>query len=162
MDILNSLNRQQIKAVTSPPGPVLVLAGPGSGKTRVLTHRAAYLIDELKIQPYHMLAVTFTNKAASAMGDRIESLLGQSAAGLTLGTFHSTCARVLRMEAEYLQVNQNYVIFDADDQLRVVKQIFKDLKINGDDRNKNTNKTLDMPFKLSIKLSFPNSLKPFI
>ncbi len=138
MDILNSLNRQQIKAVTSPPGPVLVLAGPGSGKTRVLTHRAAYLIDELKIQPYHMLAVTFTNKAASAMGDRIESLLGQSAAGLTLGTFHSTCARVLRMEAEYLQVNQNYVIFDADDQLRVVKQIFKDLKINGDDKNKIT------------------------
>ncbi len=148
MDILKSLNSQQIKAVTSPPGAILVLAGPGSGKTRVLTHRAAYLIDELKIQPYHMLAVTFTNKAASAMGDRIEDLLGQYAAGITLGTFHSTCARYLRMEAEYLQVNQNYVIFDADDQLRVVKQIFKDLKINGDDKN---NKANNSPYRLEYR-----------
>lgn len=148
MDILKSLNDQQIKAVTAPPGPVLVLAGPGSGKTRVLTHRAAYLIDELKIQPYRMLAVTFTNKAAAAMGDRIEGLLGQSAAGITLGTFHSTCARYLRMEAEYLKVDQNYVIFDADDQLRVVKQIFKDLKINGDDTSKSANNS---PYRLEYR-----------
>jgi DNA helicase-2/ATP-dependent DNA helicase PcrA len=136
MDIIKSLNEQQIKAVTAAPGPVLVLAGPGSGKTRVLTHRAAYLIGELGIQPYHILAVTFTNKAASEMEDRVTGLLGLDAHGLTLGTFHSTCARFLRMEAEHLQVTPNYVIFDADDQLRVVKRIFKDLKINGDEAEK--------------------------
>ncbi|RLD06262.1 MAG: DNA helicase UvrD, partial [Chloroflexota bacterium] len=76
MDILNSLNEQQIKAVTAPPGPILILAGPGSGKTRVLTQRAAYLIGELGIQPAHMMAVTFTNKAAKEMGNRIANLLG--------------------------------------------------------------------------------------
>jgi len=138
MDILKSLNKQQINAVKADPGPVLVLAGPGSGKTRVLTHRAAYLIGELGIQPYHILAVTFTNKAASEMEDRITDLLGIDAHGLTLGTFHSTCARYLRMEAEYLQVTPNYVIFDADDQLRVVKRIFKDLEINGDEAENKT------------------------
>ncbi len=133
MDSLQFLNSQQKRAVTSPSGPVLVLAGPGSGKTRVLTHRAAYLMDALGVQPYHMMAVTFTNKAAEEMKKRIDSLLGRYTRGLTVGTFHSTCAGILRNEAAHIPVNQNYVIFDADDQLRVVKQVLKDLNYNDKD-----------------------------
>ena len=133
MDILQSLNPQQEKAVTASPGPVLVLAGPGSGKTRVLTRRAAYLIDSLGVQPFHMMAVTFTNKAAGEMKNRIDALLGRFTRGLTVGTFHSTCASILRVEAAHIPVNQNYVIFDADDQLRVVKQVLKDLNYNEKD-----------------------------
>ena len=130
MDILNSLNEQQIKAVTAPPGPILILAGPGSGKTRVLTQRAAYLIGELGIQPAHMMAVTFTNKAAKEMGNRIASLLGQHTHGMTLGTFHATCARTLRIEAEHLPVDKNYVIFDADDQTKIVRQVIKEQNLD--------------------------------
>ena len=130
MDILNSLNDQQIKAVTADPGPVLILAGPGSGKTRVLTHRAAYLMGELKILPSHMMAVTFTNKAANEMGIRIADLLGQRTHGMTLGTFHATCARTLRIEAEHLPVDRNYVIFDADDQVKIVRQVIKDQNLD--------------------------------
>ena len=130
MDILESLNPQQIKAVTAPPGPILVLAGPGSGKTRVLTHRAAYLIGDRGIQPYQIMAVTFTNKAASEMGERISVLLGQGTHSLTLGTFHATCARILRIEAEHLPVNSNYVIFDADDQVKVVRQVIQDQNLD--------------------------------
>jgi len=130
MDILQSLNSQQRDAVTAPPGPVLVLAGPGSGKTRVLTHRAAYLMADRGVKPFHMMAVTFTNKAADEMKIRIEALLGRYTRGLTVGTFHSTCAAILRDEADQIPVNRNYVIFDADDQLRVVKQIFKDLDLD--------------------------------
>ena len=130
MDILNSLNEQQIKAVTAPPGPILILAGPGSGKTRVLTQRAAYLIGELGIQPAHMMAVTFTNKAAKEMGNRIADLLGQHTHGMTLGTFHATCARTLRIEAEHLPVDRNYVIFDADDQTKIVRQVIKEQNLD--------------------------------
>ncbi len=130
MDILNSLNDQQIKAVTADPGPVLILAGPGSGKTRVLTHRAAYLMGELKILPSRMMAVTFTNKAANEMGIRIADLLGQGTHGMTLGTFHATCARTLRIEAEHLPVDRNYVIFDADDQAKIVRQVIKDQNLD--------------------------------
>ncbi len=130
MDILNSLNEQQIKAVTAPPGPILILAGPGSGKTRVLTQRAAYLIGELGIQPSHMMAVTFTNKAAKEMGNRIANLLGQHTHGMTLGTFHATCARTLRIEAEHLPVDRNYVIFDADDQTKIVRQVIKEQNLD--------------------------------
>jgi len=130
MDILESLNPQQIKAVTAPPGPILVLAGPGSGKTRVLTHRAAYLIGDRGIQPYQVMAVTFTNKAASEMGERISVLLGQDTHSLTLGTFHATCARILRIESEHLPVNSNYVIFDAEDQVKVVRQVIRDQNLD--------------------------------
>jgi len=130
MDILKSLNEQQIKAVKADPGPVLVLAGPGSGKTRVLTRRAAYLIGELRTQPYHMMAVTFTNKAAKEMGNRISELLGQHTHGMTLGTFHATCARTLRIEADLLPVDKNYVIFDADDQTKIVRQVLKEQNLD--------------------------------
>lgn len=127
---LKNLNKQQRQAVTADIGPVLVLAGPGSGKTRVLTQRVAYLISQLDVRPYHLMAVTFTNKASKEMGERVTELVGRQTRGLTLGTFHATCARILRVEAEHLPVNANYVIFDADDQIKVVKQVLKDQNLD--------------------------------
>ncbi len=129
-DFLCDLNTQQQQAVTASTGAVLVLAGPGSGKTRVLTQRIAYLIGNLGVRPYHILAVTFTNKAAREMGSRVEDLLGQTTRGLTLGTFHAICARILRRESEHLPFHSNYVIFDADDQVSIVKRVIKDLNLN--------------------------------
>jgi len=117
VDFLNGLNPQQKKAVTAGLGPVLVLAGPGSGKTRVLTQRVAYLIGTLGVRPYQILAVTFTNKAAREMENRVIELLGERARGVSLGTFHATCARILRREAEHLPITSNFVIFDDDDQM---------------------------------------------
>ncbi|HUF37466.1 MAG TPA: UvrD-helicase domain-containing protein [Anaerolineales bacterium] len=130
MDFLTGLNEQQRKAVTSCEGPVLVLAGPGSGKTRVLTHSIAYRIRQLGARPYSLLAVTFTNKAAREMEDRVTDLLGEQVRGLTMGTFHGVCVRLLRREAEHLPFDANFVIFDADDQERVVKQALNDLDID--------------------------------
>ena len=130
MDYLSNLNPQQQQAVTAGLGPVLVLAGPGSGKTRVLTQRIAYLIGEMGVRPYHILAVTFTNKAAREMESRVIDLVGSQLKGLTLGTFHATCARILRQEAEHLPIQSNYVIFDTDDQLNVVKRSLLDLNLD--------------------------------
>ena len=130
MDHLTSLNPQQLQAVTAGPGPVLVLAGPGSGKTRVLTQRIAYLIGNQGVRPYHILAVTFTNKAAREMEERVGQLVGDQTNGLTLGTFHATCARILRREADFLPFHSNYVIFDTDDQISVVKRALADLNID--------------------------------
>ncbi|MBI9050273.1 MAG: UvrD-helicase domain-containing protein [Anaerolineaceae bacterium] len=124
------LNQKQNQAVTSATGQALVLAGPGSGKTRVLTYRIAHLIQEMAINPYQILAVTFTNKAARQMADRLDSLIGGKSHGLWLGTFHSVCGRILRREAQHLPFDSNYVIFDADDQLAVIKQVFKEFNIN--------------------------------
>ena len=130
MDYLTSLNPQQQQAVTAGLGPILVLAGPGSGKTRVLTQRIAYLIGAMGVRPYHILAVTFTNKAAREMESRVVELVGEQTRGLTLGTFHATCARILRREADDLPFQSNYVIFDTDDQLSVVKQSLLDLNLD--------------------------------
>jgi len=127
MDFLDQLNPQQRRAVSAGSGPVLVLAGPGSGKTRVLTQRIAYLIAYEGVRPYQILAVTFTNKAAREMEARVQALLGdQSASGMMLGTFHATCARILRREADFLPIQSNFVIFDADDQERLVKSVIRD------------------------------------
>jgi len=131
VDLLAQLNTQQQKAVTISDGPVLVLAGPGSGKTRVLTHRVAWLVQERNVPPWHIMAVTFTNKAAREMGGRLEQILGPSRArSLTLGTFHAICARILRREAEVIGIPRDYVIFDAEDQLRLVRQAIKDLELD--------------------------------
>src|SRR5450759_4327612 len=130
MDLLSALNPQQKEAVAAPPGPILVLAGPGSGKTRVLTHRIAYLIGTLGVQPYNILAVTFTNKAAREMQTRVENLLEGKTQGIWLGTFHAICARILRREADYLPVSSNFVIFDSDDQEVLVKRAIKELNLN--------------------------------
>ena len=130
MNDLNTLNPQQLQAVTAPLGQTLILAGPGSGKTRVLTFRIAHLIQDIGVSPFNILAVTFTNKAAREMTRRLELLLGGHPGGMWLGTFHANCARILRREADYLPVDQNYVIFDADDQTSLVKRIIKELNIN--------------------------------
>lgn len=130
MNFLGELNIQQQQAVTAGLGPILVLAGPGSGKTRVLTHRLAYLIANMGVRPHNILAVTFTNKAAHEMERRVQELLASQARGLTLGTFHGICARILRQEAKFLPVDANYVIYDADDQVGLVKQAIKDLNLD--------------------------------
>ena len=126
MDFLDKLNPQQRSAVTAPDGPVLVIAGPGSGKTRVLTQRIAYLIANEGVRPWQILAVTFTNKAAKEMAERVKVMLNEQATeGIMLGTFHSICARILRREAEYLPIESNFVIFDTDDQERIVKNVIR-------------------------------------
>src|SRR5512138_39540 len=131
MDFLEKLNPAQAKAVTAGAGPVLVLAGPGSGKTRVLTQRVAYLIAQTGVRPWRILAVTFTNKAAREMRSRFEKLLGPEATqGMMLGTFHAICARLLRRETEALPLQSNFVIFDQDDQERVVKGVVRDLNLS--------------------------------
>lgn len=130
--ILKGLNPQQRQAVAAGEGPVLVLAGPGSGKTRVLTHRIAFLIEALDVYASHILAVTFTNKAAREMENRVVRLLGGSGRqdGLSLGTFHANCARILRVEADYTPLSRDYAIFDTEDQLRVMKQVIADLNLD--------------------------------
>ncbi len=136
MNLLDGLNPQQHQAVTASPGPVLVLAGPGSGKTRVLTHRIAYQISNHNIPPQNVLAVTFTNKAAREMRSRVEVLLegdpaqASATTQMTMGTFHSVAARMIRREADVLPITREFVIFDDSDQLSVVKRIMKDLNID--------------------------------
>jgi DNA helicase-2/ATP-dependent DNA helicase PcrA len=131
MELLKKLNAEQKRAVTASDGPVLVLAGPGSGKTRVLTRRVAWLIAERNVQPWRIMAVTFTNKAAWEMRERLEDLLGAGRAReLALGTFHALCARILRREGNAIGIPRDYVIFDADEQVRLVRQLLKDLNID--------------------------------
>jgi DNA helicase-2/ATP-dependent DNA helicase PcrA len=131
MDLLAKLNPAQRDAVSAAPGAILVVAGPGSGKTRVLTHRIAYLIREMNVSPWHIMAVTFTNKAAREMEHRIEQLLGGRPQGLNMGTFHAICARLLRRETDNLtHYQRDFVIFDTADQLQVVKQALAELNID--------------------------------
>ena len=122
-DLLASLNDEQRAAVTAPLGPVLVLAGAGSGKTRVLTHRAAWLILENGVSPHGLMAVTFTNKAASEMRGRIESLLSMPADALWIGTFHGLSHRMLRRHWREARLPQSFQILDDDDQQRLVRRI---------------------------------------
>jgi DNA helicase-2/ATP-dependent DNA helicase PcrA len=125
-DYLKNLNEAQTEAVTYLEGPLLIVAGAGSGKTKVLTSRIAHIIKEKKAYPNQILAVTFTNKAAKEMQSRVSSILGASATGLSwLGTFHSICAKLLRKHASAVNLNSNFTIIDADDQIRLVKNICK-------------------------------------
>ena len=130
MDLQSLLNEQQVDAVTVEGGATLVLAGPGSGKTRVLTHRIAHLINEMNVPPQRILAVTFTNKAANEMKKRLEKMVPEGAKSVWLGTFHSICVRILRREARYLPVDANFTIYDVDDQVALLKSIIKDLNLN--------------------------------
>ena len=130
MDILASLNPAQREAVEAIKGPVLILAGPGSGKTRVITHRVAYLIKTCGVSPHNIMAVTFTNKAAREMKERLEQLLGQVAEALSLGTFHAICARILRREGKTIGLESSFVIYDEDDQLRLMKQTLEELNLD--------------------------------
>lgn len=131
MNLHNDLNERQVTAVTVDPGPTLVLAGPGSGKTRVLTYRIAHLIGERQIPPWQIMAVTFTNKAAREMRQRVDELLGGALRGLTMGTFHAACVRILRRESEHLpHHDRNFVIFDTADQQQAVKQVLRELNLD--------------------------------
>ncbi|HCK64874.1 MAG TPA: DNA helicase UvrD, partial [Anaerolineae bacterium] len=131
MDFLDKLNPGQRKAVTAQDGPVLVVAGPGSGKTRVLTQRIVYLIANQGVRPWQILAVTFTNKAAKEMGERVKAIINEQAIeGMMIGTFHSICARILRRESEHLPLESNFVIFDSDDQQSLVKSIIREMNLN--------------------------------
>jgi len=130
MDILATLNPTQREAVEAIEGPVLILAGPGSGKTRVITHRVAYLVQRCGVSPHHIMAVTFTNKAAREMRERLGQLLGQAAEALSLGTFHAICARMLRREGKAIGLDSSFVIYDEDDQLSLMKQALEELNLD--------------------------------
>lgn len=130
MSIYDTLNEQQKKGVFTTEGPVLLLAGAGSGKTRVLTHRIAYLIDELGINAWNIMAITFTNKAAGEMKERVENLVGMGSDSIWVTTFHSTCVRILRRYADRLGYDNNFTIYDTDDQKSVMKDICKRLQID--------------------------------
>ena len=130
MDFLDELNPQQKKAVITTEGPLLILAGAGSGKTRVLTHRIAYLIRQKGIHPGSILAITFTNKAAEEMKERVFGLLGQENYPVWVSTFHSACVRFLRHDIEKIGYDRNFVIYDSSDQQVVVKDCLRELNIN--------------------------------
>ena len=130
MSIYDTLNEQQKKGVFTIKGPVLLLAGAGSGKTRVLTHRIAYLIEELGVNPWNIMAITFTNKAAGEMKERVETLVGMGSESIWVTTFHSTCVRILRRYADRLGYDNHFTIYDTDDQKSVMKDICKRLKID--------------------------------
>ena len=129
-DLLDGLNDAQREAVATPPGPVLVLAGAGSGKTRVLTQRVAWLVGVENISPQSILAVTFTNKASQEMRGRIEHILGFPVGGMWAGTFHGLSHRLLRAHFQEAGLPQTFQILDSEDQLRVVRRVVKSLSLD--------------------------------
>ena len=130
MNTYDSLNEQQKLGVFTTEGPVLILAGAGSGKTRVLTHRVAYLIEEKGVAPYHIMAITFTNKAAGEMRERIDSMIGMGSESIWVSTFHSSCVRILRRFADRLGYANSFTIYDTDDSKTLMKDICKRLEID--------------------------------
>src|ERR671939_1659190 len=129
--LLEGLNPHQREAVSHVKGPLLILAGPGSGKTRVIVHRVAYLVELENVHPYNLLAVTFTNKAARELRERLDALVGgQLARGLSVGTFHALCARWLRREIHHLGRDPGFAIYDDNDQVDLVKQVLRELEID--------------------------------
>ena len=130
MSIYDTLNEQQKEGVFTVDGPVLLLAGAGSGKTRVLTHRIAYLIEEIGVNPWNIMAITFTNKAAGEMKERVEDLVGFGSDSIWVTTFHSTCVRILRRFIDRLGYDTNFTIYDTDDQKSLMKGICKQFNID--------------------------------
>lgn len=130
MSLLDALNEPQRQAVMATDGPLLILAGAGSGKTRVLTHRTAYLIEECGVNPYNIMAITFTNKAAGEMRERIDQMVGHGSESIWVCTFHSTCVRILRRYIDRLGFGTNFTIYDSDDQKTLMKDICKRLEID--------------------------------
>lgn len=129
-DLINGLNDKQKEAVLATEGPCLVIAGAGSGKTKVLTHKIAYLISEKNIKPWNILAITFTNKAANEMKERVEKLVGEAAKDMWIGTFHSICVRILRKYIDRLGFDHTFLIFDTSDQRTLVKECMKTLNVD--------------------------------
>ena len=130
MSIYDSLNDMQKEAVYQTEGPVLILAGAGSGKTRVLTHRIAYLIEEKGVNPWNILAITFTNKAAGEMRERVDQLVGFGSESIWVSTFHSACVRILRRFIDRLGYDTNFTIYDTDDQKSLMKEVCRYLQID--------------------------------
>ena len=130
MGLLDELNDKQYEAVTYTEGPSLVIAGAGSGKTKVLTHKIAYLISEKNVKPWNILAITFTNKAANEMKERVKNLIGETANDIWMGTFHSICVRILRKTIDRIGFDNSFVIFDTSDQKTMVKKILKDQNLD--------------------------------
>ena len=126
-EILKQLNDKQYEAVVNTEGPCLVIAGAGSGKTKVLTHKIAYLIDEKGVLPWNILAITFTNKAANEMKERIEGLVGDVAKDIWMGTFHSVCVRILRRFIDRIGFDSSFIIFDTSDQRTLIKACIKNI-----------------------------------
>jgi len=134
MKLLNCLNEQQREAVTAVEGPVLVLAGAGSGKTRVLTYRLAYLMSEYNVNPRNLLGITFTKKAASEMKSRLNNLIGEQASNIWISTFHSFAYKILRREIHNLGISNNFSIFDDEDKNYIIKEVLKELKLNDEEK----------------------------
>ena len=151
MSIYDTLNEEQKNGVFTTEGPVLILAGAGSGKTRVLTHRVAYLIEECGVNPYNIMAITFTNKAAGEMRERIDDMVGYGSESIWVATFHSTCVRILRRYIDRLGYDTNFTIYDSDDQKTLMKDICKRLQI---DTKIHKEKTF-----LNVKLFCNNKIK---
>ena len=128
--IYDTLNDRQKEAVLHTDGPLLILAGAGSGKTRVLTHRIAYLIAEKGVNPWNILAITFTNKAAHEMRERVDKIAGSEGGSVWVSTFHSTCVRILRRHIDRLGYDNNFTIYDADDQKTLIKEICRKMNID--------------------------------
>ena len=133
MSIYDTLNTEQAEAVRHTEGPVLILAGAGSGKTRVITHRIAYLMDECGVNPWNILAITFTNKAAGEMRERVDNLIGFGAESVWISTFHSMCVRILRRHIDLMGYDSSFTIYDTDDQKSLMKDVCKYLKIDTKD-----------------------------
>jgi DNA helicase-2/ATP-dependent DNA helicase PcrA len=126
-DYLQTLNEPQREGVINTEGPTMIIAGAGSGKTRVLTFRIAYLIQNKNVDPFNIMALTFTNKAAKEMRDRIEKMVGGDARNLWMGTFHSVFARILRAEAHHLGYPNNFTIYDTDDSKSLLRSVIKEI-----------------------------------
>src|SRR4051794_4799641 len=157
MDFLDKLNPEQREAVLHRDGPVLILAGAGSGKTRVITFRIAYLIGDGHAEPDQVLAVTFTNKASQEMRERVEALIGDAASRVWLSTFHSLCARLLRREAPKINLSRDFVIYDSSDQVAVVKQAQRELGI--DDKLVPPRMALSRISQLKNRMEGPEALR---
>ena len=130
MSIYDTLNKEQRDACFHTEGPVLILAGAGSGKTRVITHRISYLMEECGVNPWNILAITFTNKAAGEMRERVDKLIGFGAESIWISTFHSMCVRILRRHIDQIGYDSNFTIYDTDDQKTLIRQICRRMNID--------------------------------
>ncbi|MGN9134949.1 DNA helicase PcrA [Clostridium sp. HCP1S3_B4] len=157
MDLKLLLNKEQYEGATTIDGQVLILAGAGSGKTRVLTYRMAHMIEDLGIYPYKILAITFTNKAAKEMKDRVKKLVGDKAEDMWISTFHSTCVRILRREIEHLGYKKNFTIYDSSDQKTLITECMKSLDIN--DKDINPREVMGKISRAKDKMQGPESFK---
>ena len=157
MDLKSLLNKEQYEGATTVDGQVLILAGAGSGKTRVLTYRMAHMIEDLGILPYKILAITFTNKAAKEMKERVEGIIGERANDMWISTFHSTCVRILRREIEHLGYKSNFTIYDSSDQKTLVTECMKALNIN--DKDIDSREILAKIGRAKDKMQSPESYK---